>query len=135
MKKCSYCGRENAEEATHCPECGTELAPPVDQGPTPCRNRTWLEWLGPGLCWAALLWGIGLAYLLSFGPVNRYCGRTLSQTATPVTVATNGYSAVLTSVRTVSYPGWVGVVYRPVLRLRGNGFYARYLEWWEERSR
>jgi hypothetical protein len=26
MKKCSYCGRENADEATHCRECGTEFA-------------------------------------------------------------------------------------------------------------
>lgn len=25
MKKCSYCGRDNAEEAVNCEECGTEL--------------------------------------------------------------------------------------------------------------
>jgi uncharacterized RDD family membrane protein YckC len=25
MKKCSYCGRESQEDATHCGECGTEI--------------------------------------------------------------------------------------------------------------
>lgn len=29
MKRCSYCGRENADEATNCRECGTELARPL----------------------------------------------------------------------------------------------------------
>ena len=25
MKKCSYCGRDNADEALNCKECGTEF--------------------------------------------------------------------------------------------------------------
>ena len=29
MKTCSYCGRENADEATRCRECGTETPAPV----------------------------------------------------------------------------------------------------------
>lgn len=30
MKRCSYCGRENQDVASHCYECGTSLAIPVD---------------------------------------------------------------------------------------------------------
>jgi len=29
MKKCSYCGRENEVQATHCRECGVNFAVPV----------------------------------------------------------------------------------------------------------
>lgn len=29
MKKCSYCGRENSDDAPHCKECGSELVAPV----------------------------------------------------------------------------------------------------------
>jgi len=37
MKKCAYCGRENDDDATQCPECGTGefLAP--DPAPTQPR--------------------------------------------------------------------------------------------------
>ena len=35
MKTCAYCGRDNQEEATHCQECGTELA--ISPPPSPPR--------------------------------------------------------------------------------------------------
>ena len=35
MKTCAYCGGDNQEEATHCQECGTELA--VSPPPSPPR--------------------------------------------------------------------------------------------------
>jgi len=43
MKKCSYCGRDNADDAANCRECGTELEPeaakPNEAGnPTPARK-------------------------------------------------------------------------------------------------
>jgi hypothetical protein len=34
VKKCSHCGRENADEASHCSECGTQLIAPATNGPT-----------------------------------------------------------------------------------------------------
>ncbi len=134
MQKCDYCGRENPQGTAHCQECGTELAlEAAAKKPTQPHDRTWLEWLGLSLRLAAALLVIGLVYLLSFGPVERYCGRTVSQTPMPTTVAVNGQTAVLTSVRRVSYPRWVGVVYHPILRLRRDGIYGRYPQWWEER--
>ena len=30
MKRCSYCGRENADDAFHCRECGTEFERPSE---------------------------------------------------------------------------------------------------------
>lgn len=30
MKSCSYCGRENADEAVYCSECGTEFEPATE---------------------------------------------------------------------------------------------------------
>jgi ribosomal protein L37AE/L43A len=30
MKKCHYCGRDNADEAVNCRECGTEFEQPVE---------------------------------------------------------------------------------------------------------
>jgi hypothetical protein len=77
---------------------------------------------------------VGLLYLLSFGPVDRYCGRTVSQNSAPATFTVNGQRVVRTSVRTVRYPLWVGVVYRPALMLRGNRIYGDYLQWWDDRA-
>ncbi len=31
MKECSYCGRENPDDALHCRECGTKFEAPVKQ--------------------------------------------------------------------------------------------------------
>ncbi len=75
---------------------------------------------------------LGLLYLLSFGPVGRYCGTTVSQNPAPVTFTVNGRTAVRTTVRRVRYPLWVGVVYGPALMLRGNRLYGAYLQWWED---
>lgn len=33
MKPCSYCGRDNADDAAHCRECGTEFERHVDPEP------------------------------------------------------------------------------------------------------
>ena len=33
MKPCSYCGRENADEAVYCSECGTEFAQAGEPAP------------------------------------------------------------------------------------------------------
>jgi hypothetical protein len=35
MRTCAYCGRDNQEDATHCQECGTELA--ISPPPSPPR--------------------------------------------------------------------------------------------------
>ena len=42
MKKCSYCGRENDDDAVSCGECGTSLAEP----PAPVRLATPHRMLG-----------------------------------------------------------------------------------------
>jgi len=46
MKKCSYCGRDNADEALNCRECGTEFDHPSDPVVTREANKT--EVLLPG---------------------------------------------------------------------------------------
>jgi hypothetical protein len=136
MKKCAYCGRENSDEAGLCRECGTELvAPSGPTEPVQPRDRIWEEWLGVTLRAVGMVLAVGLLYLLSFGPVDRYWGRTISRNSTPVTSTVNGQTVVKTDVRTVRYPLWVGVVYRPALMLRGNRLYGGYLQWWDERWR
>jgi hypothetical protein len=42
MKACSYCGKENAHDATVCAECGTELSLPP-QNASPTERRTQLQ--------------------------------------------------------------------------------------------
>ena len=134
MKKCDYCGRENSDEAGHCRECGTELvARSGPQEPAQPSDGTLQEWVGVTLRAAGMVLALGLLYLLSFGPVERYCGRTISQNSTPATYSVNGQTVIRMSVRRVSYPLWVGVVYRPALMLRGNPLFGSYLEWWDER--
>jgi hypothetical protein len=136
MKKCAYCGRESADEAGYCRECGTEfVAPPDPKEPIQPRDPFWAEWLGVALRAVGIGLAVGLLYLLSFGPVERYCGRTISPNPAPTTFTVNGQTAVRTTVRTVRYPPWVGVVYRPAFMLRGNHLYGGYLQWWEERPR
>jgi hypothetical protein len=139
MKKCAYCGRENNDEAMHCQECGTEFAAPsVAAGPGQPRDLTWLEWLGCVLRYAGMIVLIGLLYLLSFGPVARYCCTVNSRTSASTSYTVNGQTVVTTVVRSVSYPRWVGIVYYPAFLMRsasgGNGLYGRYLEWWEHRA-
>ena len=43
MKTCAYCGRENAEAATHCVECGTEEFSPA--GAPPPKRAGFLEFI------------------------------------------------------------------------------------------
>ena len=133
MKKCSYCGRENTNEAVHCAECGTAFpTPPANAPPTPPRDWTWLEWLGWCLRYDAVVLVIGFIYLLSLGPVERYLFKVTSRTST-TTNAVNG-QLVVTKVVRITYPRWVWVVYHPAFLVRsssgGNGLYGRYLEWW-----
>jgi len=136
MKKCAYCGRENSDEVGNCRECGTEfVAPSNPKEPIQPRDRFWQEWLGVALRVVGAALVVGLLYLLSFGPVERYCGTTISANLAPATFTVNGQTAVRTTVRTVRYPLWVGVVYRPAFMLRGNHLYGVYLQWWEERPR
>ncbi len=132
MKTCGYCGRENADEARYCRECGTEFSlqavPGVAAKPADPRDWTWQEWLRGGLiCLGAILLA-GLLYLLSLGPVMRYCG---SVTTVNLNLSTTGYDSTLTTtgytmmpvVRTVQrtrterYPRWVGAFYHPAFAL------------------
>jgi hypothetical protein len=137
MKKCPYCGRENSDTAVYCRECGTQfVALSGSNEPAQSRERTWLEWLGLTLRFVGIVLAVGLVYLLSFGPVERYCGSRTRQTLPPATIIVNGQTVIRTSVRTVSrYPMWVGVVYRPAVMIRGNQFYEGYLRWWEDRPK
>ena len=132
MKECAYCGRENADEAGHCRECGTLLVdPPTDAKTTQPRDWAWLDSLGSGLHYPGLILFIALLYLLSFGPVESYYVRTTSRPATPMLIL-NVHRMV---IMTVSYPQWVRIVYYPAFKLRsasgGNGLYGRYLQWWD----
>lgn len=136
MKKCSYCGRQNSDEAVHCPECGTPFPEPSDVAePARPRDGTWLDWLAYMLRLAGTVVLIGVLYLLSFGPVASYCGTKTTMTPPPTTIAVNGSAPALATAYTVRYPAWVGIVYHPVfLMLSGdgwNGSYGRYLQWWE----
>jgi hypothetical protein len=129
MKECAYCGRENTDEAGHCRECGTLLTiPSLDTKIARPRDWTWLECPGTGLRYAGTILLIGLFYLLSFGPVERYSGRV-----TPLPPMLNLRSPTMVMMA-VSYPRWVRIVYYPAFKLRSasgwNGLYGRYLEWW-----
>src|SRR3974390_557408 len=98
MQQCSHCGRENEQLAVSCIECGTEFVAPGAQiqAASP-RDRTWLEWLRYLLTGLATLVVAGLIYLLSLGPVQRYCIQTISRTWTKTE---NGHETVYTIVRT-----------------------------------
>src|SRR5436190_8432379 len=39
MKTCEYCGKENADNAVQCQECGTELMKPPPPAPAPAPPR------------------------------------------------------------------------------------------------
>jgi len=130
MKECAYCGRENPDEAGHCRECGTQLTvPSLDAKIARPRDWTWQECPGNGLSYAAMILVVGSFYLLSFGPVERYCGRV-----TPPPPMLN-LSRPPMVIRMVSYPQWVLIVYYPAFKLRSasgwNGLYGRYLQWWD----
>jgi len=43
MKKCSYCGRENDNQAVQCRECGTALENPLVDLPVTLEEKEWIE--------------------------------------------------------------------------------------------
>ena len=121
MKKCDYCGRENPEQSDRCCECETTLLErAVEKSQTRPRNRAFLEWLGKSIFYAGTLIVIALLYLLSFGPVDRCCKKVVNRTSTQ-------YAYTVT----ISYPPWVGMIYRPALYLESrNELYRRYVALW-----
>ena len=81
---------------------------------------------------------VGLFYLLSFGPVERYCCTRTVMPSPPSLVSGSDSGQSVTEVHTVTmrYPAWVSLAYRPVFWMLsgdgGNGLYGRYLQWWEK---
>ena len=130
VKLCSYCGRENADEATHCSACATEfISEPAGLKPSLPRERTGVKAALAYLLGAFLLVAL---YFLSFGPVMRFCATLVSRTTT---TTASGFTHQVT----ISCPRWVYVVYYPAFALRDSGedgfagLYRRYIEWWEQR--
>ncbi len=133
MRKCPYCGRENGEEAADCLECGTALAKKEPAArPLESQDEAGREWLGISLRTVCTILLVGGLYLLSFGPVRRYCG-------TVITTGPTSAGPGITSVRTVRYPAWVSSIYLPAFLIGSasgyDGLYARYLRWWDDRPR
>ncbi len=131
MRHCRYCGRENGEEAVECLECGTALArKEPDARPLENAEDSDRGWLGTSLRTACTILLIGGLYLLSFGPVRRYCGTVITTGPAPAVPG-------VTLVRTVRYPAWVSSIYLPAFLVASasgsDGPYARYLRWWDER--
>ena len=85
---------------------------------------------GPVVWCAGVVLGLVIVYLLSFGPVYRYSGTVMSQSSKTITNPVNGEIVTFYRARTVKYPRWVSLVYRPAFRLSDNGFYAEYIRWW-----
>jgi hypothetical protein len=132
MKPCSYCGRENQDEAISCRECGTELVAPTSTA-KPAEPDP-IGWLRHALRCFGLSIAIACFYLLSLGPVTRYFGTTTRAPA--VTTPTSTGATIVTTV-TRSYPGWVVLIYYPAFALERSDalgdVYAAYLNWWETR--
>ena len=133
MKKCGYCGRENADQSDRCSECGTTLPEPAVEKPkSEPENHTFLEWLGKSIFYAGTFIVVALLYLLSFGPVDHYFIKVVTKTSTSnitMTSPTNAFSVVKTV--TIRYPVWVSLLYRPAIYLRlRSELYARYVALW-----
>ena len=132
MKPCSYCGRENQDDAISCQECGTELVAPTTDVKSAERHSS--GWVGYALRCFGLFLAIVCFYLLSLGPVTRYFCTT---TRTPVAAAPTSNGATMVATVTKSYPGWVGLIYHPAFALESSGafgnLYDAYLQWWETR--
>jgi hypothetical protein len=124
MTICGYCGRENAEAAQTCHECGSALAAelPAPAKPLPWKALRKAGWFG------ALLFAVVLIYFLSFGPVTRY-----------FTEVTRTQESGETLHVTYRYPNWVYQLYYPAhwlsLTQWGHLTYGKYLRWWERPER
>ena len=134
MKLCAYCGIENEDEHVSCKECGTQIPEsPVVITPSKPRDLAGIRFV---LLMASTLFMVFALYLLSFGPVNRWCA--VRTPGPPPTTLTNQSSTTFVVSYTVTYPSWVGVVYYPALHLLTGdgegltGLYHRYLQWWEK---
>lgn len=62
MRSCGYCGRENDEQATHCRECGSSLAPAHDES-TPIPPRIGQQ-LNAGVATLILLAYLGVQFCI-----------------------------------------------------------------------
>jgi hypothetical protein len=78
VKRCPYCGRENADESARCSECGTDLVPPTEK---PAQLPE--GWTRPApsklakLNLLAVAWSIVLLALLPLGMFLPYMGLRL----------------------------------------------------------
>jgi hypothetical protein len=124
MKICGYCGRENAETAQTCHECGSRLTEEVfpPSKPFPWKALRRASWF------AAFLFVVVLIYFLSFGPVTRY-----------FTAVTRKQEIGESLHVTYRYPNWVYQFYYPAhwlsLTQWGHLTYGKYLRWWERPER
>src|SRR5262245_9050752 len=98
MKKCGYCGRENSDQTEHSSDCGTVLREsplPAQKPATDKQAGAWPEWIGTSFRYAGTLITIALLYLLSFGPVDRYCNKIVTRTSAPGTYTPNSFTSAL----------------------------------------
>jgi hypothetical protein len=146
MKSCDYCGHENQDTVAYCLDCGTEFRQAADPTP-PAPDLSGLKgYFRYALMFGGTIFAIVSLYLLSLGPVVRYCGTwktfpaPTNTSSAAVAYTSSAGATVVTPVRTVavSYPGWVGIVYDPVFPLGYGGgqvgglrlLYHQYLVWW-----
>ena len=116
VNACTYCGREEGEDARHCSGCGTEFAQVFDEKAPVLDQDREFNWVRMAVLYLAVCLFGGMLYLLSLGPVMRYCGK-------------------VTTTAPIGHPHWVGIVYYPAFKLLSGGsvgdLYMRYLEWWQ----
>ena len=129
MKSCAYCGRDNADEATRCLECGTEFVGKAVE--TQASEPVDWTWAKAAFRYSGILALIMLLYLLSFGPVTHYLAtvtsRVLPNSGTAITNATRITLSTDVTQTTVTYPRWIGVFYYPAMRLSGHDGSLSYL--------
>ena len=134
VKACTYCGHEEGEDASHCGGCGTEFAQVADEKTPGVDQDREFNWVRMAVLYLAVCLFGGMLYLLSLGPVMRYCGKVTTTAPIAAPTPTTGTVSV-TMVRTIKHPSWVGIVYYPAFKLLSGGsvgdLYMRYLEWWQ----
>ena len=135
MKKCAYCGAEYSDDAV---ACGIDHTPFSDSSPdnksAKSFDRGRVRRLRRIFHYTIAIIIVALLYLLSFGPVSRYCGVVVYQSSTPTTNIINGTKMASSSLVDVWYPYWVGIVYYPAVQIDSGrysgGIYGRYINWW-----